>query len=65
MNMKLTDIELEILREAYTHIESPCLFCPHRQYHHCALFSSGIVEDSPDVFIPCAECEDIAAENNF
>lgn len=54
----LTAAEIaEIRKQAYDDIESPCYSCPGREDHECRIYGETIVEDSPDVFIPCPDCE--------
>jgi len=65
MNNRLSDAEIAALAAAYKHIESPCHYCENRDGSRCRLFDVELTEDSPDVFIPCQACEEIALEQNF
>ena len=54
----LTAAEIaEIRKQAYDNIESPCHYCPGREGTACRIYGEPITEDSPDVFIPCPDCE--------
>ena len=53
----ITKEDFEKILWAYGDIESPCHYCPFRNDHFCNIYKTQIVEDSPDVFFPCSECE--------
>ena len=59
----ITKEELDKIIVAYSNIESPCHCCPFRSETFCEAFSTPIVEDSPDVFIPCSDCESAVSDH--
>lgn len=59
MNMeKISAADREAILQAYRDIESPCHYCKFREDHTCTFYGLEIVEDSQDIFIPTAECEE-------
>ena len=58
----ITQEDFAKILESYRNIESPCRYCPFRSETFCKAYSTPIVEDSQDVFIPCEDCEGAVSE---
>lgn len=57
---------LALEREAaFASDDTPCMDCPNRTGSYCEFYFTELDEPYPGVFIPCDECDDDSAEDEY